>query len=157
MIRKRLQNYIIEAKKHTDLITESLEVLEPKLPIKEYDSLSQLERFALNALIFRFSKLQDLIGAKVFRNYLDYSGFDVNEITYYDILREIEKEGIIDIDTWNELRELRNKIAHEYPEDIDETVESINLFIQRSDILLDVVKKLESKIDAIDRAREREH
>lgn len=155
MIRKRLQNYLIEAHKHEELIIESVEVLQPKLPIQEYESLSQLERFALNALIFRFSKLQDLIGAKIFRSYLDYSGFDISETTYYDILREIEKEGIIDIDTWNELRELRNKIAHEYPEDIDETIESINLFIRRSDILIKIAKKLESKIDAIDRARER--
>ena len=33
---------------------------------------------------------------------------------YFDILQEIEKEGVVDIDTWSELRELRNKIAHDY-------------------------------------------
>ncbi len=131
MLKKRLDNYFNEAQKHIDLISESLEVLEPKLPIKDYKSLNQLERFALNALIFRFSKLQDLIGVKVFRNYLDFNGFDISEKSFFEILREIEKEGIIDIDSWNGLRKLRNMIAHEYLQEFDEVVESINLFIRK--------------------------
>ncbi len=105
MMYERLVTYFAEAKKHIDLIEESLSVL--KYPIQSYDNLTQLQKFALNALIFRFSKLQDLIGSKIFRNYLNFSGFNLNEKTFFDILREIEKESIVDIDTWDELRELR--------------------------------------------------
>jgi len=65
LLVKRLDTYFIEANKHIELIKESLEVLEPKTPLKDYNRLNQLERFALNALIFRFSKLQDLIGEKI--------------------------------------------------------------------------------------------
>ena len=157
MLTKRLNNYFNEAQKHIDLIDESLEVLEPKIPIENYESLNQLERFALNALIFRFSKLQDLIGVKIFRNYLDFSGFDVVEKSFFDILREIEKEGIVNIDSWNELRELRNRIAHEYPEEIDEMVESINLFIKKSGSLVEISKKLEQKYHEIKRKRDSTH
>ncbi len=155
--KKRLISYFIEAQKHIALISESLEVLEPKIPIKEYEALNQLERFALNALIFRFSKLQDLIGVKIFRTYLDFSGFETAEKSFFDILREIEKEGIIDIDSWSELRELRNKIAHEYPEDIDEMIESINLFIEKSGELITISNKLEEKFNEIKKARDREN
>ena len=155
--KKRLISYFIEAQKHIALISESLEVLEPKIPIKEYEALNQLERFALNALIFRFSKLQDLIGVKIFRTYLDFSGFETAEKGFFDILREIEKEGIIDIDSWSELRELRNKIAHEYPEDIDEMIESINLFIEKSGKLITISNKLEEKFNEIKKARDREN
>ncbi len=154
---KRLVSYFIEAQKHIALITESLEVLEPNIPIKEYETLNQLERFALNALIFRFSKLQDLIGVKIFRAYLDFSGFETAEKSFFDILREIEKEGIIDIDSWSELRELRNKIAHEYPEEIDEMVESINLFIEKSGELVVISNRLEERFNEIKKARDRDN
>ena len=155
--KKRLVAYFIEAQKHIALINESLEVLEQKIPIKEYEALNQLERFALNALIFRFSKLQDLIGVKIFRTYLDFSGFEIREKSFFDILREIEKENIIDIDSWSELRELRNKIAHEYPEEIDEIVESINLFIEKSSELVVVSNRLEEKFNEIKKARDRDN
>ncbi len=154
---KRLAHYFNEAQKHIALISESLGVLEPKIPIEEYESLNQLERFALNALIFRFSKLQDLIGVKIFRTYLDFSGFETAEKSFFDILKEIEKEGIVDIDSWSELRELRNKIAHEYPEEIDEMVESINLFIEKSGELVVISNRLEKKFNEIKKARSRDN
>ena len=154
---KRLVHYFDEAQKHIALIAESLEVLEPKIPIEEYEALNQLERFALNALIFRFSKLQDLIGVKIFRTYLDFSGFETAEKSFFDILREIEKEALVDIDSWSELRELRNKIAHEYPEEIDEMVESINLFIEKSGELVVISNRLEKKFHEIKKARSRDN
>jgi hypothetical protein len=154
MITNRLKNYFQEAHKHIELIEESLEVLNPKIPIEDYNSLNQLERFALNALIFRFSKLQDLIGAKIFRNYLDFNGFNIAQKSFFDILREIEKEGIIDIDSWSELRELRNKIAHEYPEEADEVLESINLFVEKSGLLIEISDRLEQKYNEIKQKRD---
>ncbi|MDF1883610.1 hypothetical protein JHD49_06635 [Sulfurimonas sp. SAG-AH-194-C21] len=153
MVLNRLELYFEEAHKHIDLINESIAVLPS--PIKVYDDLSQLQRFALNALIFRFSKLQDLIGSKIFRNYLDFSGFNLSDSTFFDILREIEKESIVDIDSWDELRELRNKIAHDYPEEVDEMLESINLFLIKSGDLMDILIKLEKKFYEIKNARNR--
>ncbi len=46
-----------------DLIKDSLEEL--TTPIESYEELAKLQKFALNALIFRFSKLQNLIGAYI--------------------------------------------------------------------------------------------
>ena len=154
MTGQRLQLYFTEATKHIELIEESLDVLQKALPIQNYDSLTQLQRFALNALIFRFSKLQDLIGAKIFRNYLEYAGYNTADKSFFDILKEIEKENIVDIDTWDELRELRNKIAHEYPQEVDEMLESINLFIKIATLLIQISKKLEHTFYEIKKQRD---
>ena len=151
MIKTRLKTYFLETSKHIELIEDSLEELQT--PIEDYETLSKLQKFALNALIFRFSKLQDLLGAKIFRNYLEYSGYTTQGITFFDILKEIEKEGIVDIDSWSELRELRNKIAHDYPEELDEMLESINLFIEKSSELVTISKKLEHNFYEIERKR----
>jgi len=151
MTKTKLKTYFLELNKHIELIDDSLEELQT--PIKDYDTLPKIQKFALNALIFRFSKLQDLLGAKIFRTYLEYNGYGTQGISYFDILKEIEKEGIVDIDSWSELRELRNKIAHDYPEELDEMLESINLFIQKSSELVTIAKKLEQNFYEIERKR----
>jgi hypothetical protein len=151
----RLNNYFKEANRHKEHILEAKDTL--ILPIKEYDTLSKLEKFALNTLIFRFSKLQDLMGSKIFRGFLNESGLSTDGLSFFDILRELEKEGILDIDEWQLLRELRNDIAHDYPEELDEKIEKINLFIKRSDDLLRVFDKLEEKYLEIKRRRDQNH
>ncbi len=148
----RLKKFFYEAKKHKEHILEAKEEL--SFPVKDYENLPKIEKFALNTLIFRFSKLQDLLGTKIFRAYLEIMGYPINESSFFDILKEIEKEGIVDIDTWNYLRELRNNIAHDYPEELDEVVEKINLFVQKSDELLKILDRVEKKYDKTNTKRD---
>ncbi len=83
----------------------------------------------VNSFLFNFSKLQDKIGAKLFKKAL----YELKEIDSYsmamiDVLNRLEKLEIIDnSNAWDRLREIRNILAHEYPLDIDERVENIQL------------------------------
>ena len=147
MQKERLQKYFIEAKRHIEVINDAIDELD--YPIKSYESLSKIQKFAVNSLIFRFSKLQDLVGTKIFRTYLEYNRFDTVNKSFLELLKEIEKEGIVDIDTWDEFRKLRNIIAHDYPDSDEEQIEAINLFIKKSDILINIVNKLEARYDKI--------
>lgn len=143
MVEKRLESYFAEAQKHIQLIQDAREVI--TLPIVDYEKLSKMEKFAINTLIFRFSKLQDLIGSKIFRAFLEFNKFDTEEKSFLVILKEVEKEGIVDIDTWDEFRKIRNHVAHEYPGDEEEALESIELLIEKSSILIDVALKLRDR------------
>jgi hypothetical protein len=145
----RLNSYFEEAYRHKSHILEAKEEL--YLPIKDYDNLSKLEKFALNTLIFRFSKLQDLMGSKIFREYLNYSGLAINDFGFFDILKELEKQSILDIDSWQDLRELRNDIAHDYPNELEEKLEKINLFVNKSNELIVILEQLERKYHEIKR------
>lgn len=107
-----------------------------------------MEKFALNTFIFRFSKLQDLLGRRIFRACLESFQIPTEDMSFSDILKTLEKEKILDIDNWSLLRELRNEIAYEYPEEMDETIEKINLFITRSEELLAILERLENRCDA---------
>lgn len=137
---KRLENYFAEALKHIQLIEEAKTVIH--LPIVNYEQLSNLEKFAINALIFRFSKLQDLIGSKIFRAFLEFNKFDTEDKSFLILLKEIEKEGIVDIDTWDEFRKIRNNIAHEYPGEEEEVLEAMELLIQKSTDLTNIAQKI---------------
>ena len=147
----RLENYFYEANRHIEHIIEAKDEL--NTPISSYENLSKLEKFALNTLIFRFSKLQDLLGVKIFREYLNFSGMNVAELSFFDILKLIEKEKICNIDEWNELRKIRNDIAHDYPQELDEMLEKVNLFIKKSDELVNIAKNIESKYNEIKQRR----
>jgi len=148
----RLKDYLNEANLHKNHIIEAKEEL--NLPIKDYESLSKIERFALNTLIFRFSKLQDLMGRKIFKEFLEFIGISTIDLSFFDILKELEKEKILNIDSWQELRELRNDIAHDYPDEFDEKIQKINLFIKKSNELLEIFDKLESKYNEINKQRD---
>ena len=147
MLRKRLDSYFAEAQKHIILMEDAKKVI--TLPIKNYDTLPDLEKFALNTLVFRFSKLQDLIGSKMFRTYLEFNKFDTRNKSFLELLREIEKEGIADIDSWDELRRIRNSVAHEYPGEEEETVEALELLIRKMPLLIAVAHRLKDKCNEI--------
>jgi uncharacterized protein YkuJ len=64
-------------------------------------------------IIYRFSKLQDCMGVKLFKSVLLYQGENV-KIPFLDILNQLERIDIVNIDDWFEIRDLRNEIAHDY-------------------------------------------
>ncbi len=83
----------------------------------------------LNSYLFNFSKLQDKIGAKLFRNVLyNLKEIDSYAIPMIDILNILEKLEIIENQNeWEELREIRNSLSHEYPFSVEERIENIYL------------------------------
>lgn len=92
-------------------------------------------------IIYRFSKLQDCMGAKLFKSVLLYEGENVNK-PFLDILNQLEAIDIITVDEWLEIRDLRNEIAHDY-EDNDEIAINILNAIYRLKI------DLKETLDAI--------
>ena len=150
MLKKRLNHYFNEAKNHIDKIQKANRVLKDVMPIdiSTLENLSEQEQDKLDILAFRFSKLQDLLGDKIFRNILEYSGFNVQQ-SFVKLLSELEKEGILDLNRWIELRNARNKIAHEYPDNEDNLTSSINFIYKNSDYLVELTNRLERYFNEI--------
>ena len=79
----------------------------------------------LDLLTTRFGKLQDVIGAKIFPFILDILGEDAS--TFRDKLNRLEKLGIIkSANWWMQLREIRNLITHDYPDDYEQLATHFN-------------------------------
>lgn len=85
----------------------------------------------LDQYIFRFSKTQDLIGSRIFPLTLQALAEPVEDKAFIDILNRLEKLNIIDsAQNWIELRKIRNDIAHEYPSNLNERIEGINILFE---------------------------
>ena len=145
MTKLKLETYFNEMNIHIQKLNRAIEVLEELYPITfdKLEELNEIQKDKLDILVFRFIKLQDLLGAKIFRNFLDYLEYPINS-DFLSILKELEKENIVDIDTWSTFRKLRNTIAHDYPEDDEEKIEAINYLIKNIKYLIEIGQKIEA-------------
>ena len=102
----------------------------------------------VNSFLFNFGKLQDKIGAKLFKQVLyEIKELDDFSLTVIDVLNMLEKFNILESTAqWERLREIRNILAHEYPFDIAERVENIQLALEGFEDLKSIYIKLKQII-----------
>lgn len=92
-----------------------------------YYTLSDEMISFLDQYIFRFSKLQDIMGNRLFPLTLEVLAEPVADKAFIDILNRLEKLEILDSALeWIQIRKIRNDIAHEYPASLIERIEGIN-------------------------------
>jgi len=71
----------------------------------------------IDVFLFRYMRCQDLIGGRLFPALLEAGAEITIESAYIDKLSKLEQLGIIDsVDSWMEMRALRNQLAHDYPD-----------------------------------------
>jgi hypothetical protein len=100
----------------------------------------------INSFLFNFTKLQDLTGAKLFKTVLiQLKEIDSYSIPMKDVLNILEKLNILnDADDWDLLREIRNAIAHEYPLDVAERIESLQMALRGYELLKKIFHNLKN-------------
>lgn len=101
----------------------------------------------VNSFLFSYSKIQDKIGAKLFRKVLyELKEIDDENMPMKDILNILEKLSILEkASDWDRLREIRNSLSHEYPFDIEERIENIHLALEGFELLQTIYKNIYNK------------
>jgi len=142
-IRQTFQEKIFECDKHAQKIEIAQKHLSSFMPLSVecYQNLSEIDTSFIDQLIYRFSKLQDTLGEKIFPSILILAHEDVKKKTFIDILNRLEELEVVDKNEWLKLREMRNEIAHEYSFNIEEVVDSIVIIYTISSQLLDMYHK----------------
>jgi len=93
-----------------------------------FNTLKPQEKAILDAYLKRFTSVQDFLGAKIFSLLLEIAGIPGEKMS--EVLYNIEKEQIIDsLDNWIELREVRNELEHDYPEELEEALKDLKFCI----------------------------
>ena len=124
------------------------EIIQFPVDITLYDNKEKIK--TIDAFIFRFIKLQDFMGDKLFKEILKRVGEYKDSMSLIDVLDKLEKLEIInDSDKWIDFRVLRNKLTHEYPDNKEDVIEGIKLaiaqFAEIKTILADIIKYIEKK------------
>ena len=128
------QKLLQEAKIHRQRIDEALRCLKEdpaNIPCSDQ-------------LVYRFSKLQDTMGRKLFRALMDAVGDWNTTTTMIDILNWLDKQGLIEPEAWRKLRDVRNEIAHNYDDDPETTRAILDDIAEALPIMDVMMKKLEA-------------
>lgn len=147
-----LKQTFTESKKHFLRLEKAALKLKLFMPLKpeKYVILSDEEVAFIDQFIFRFSKLQDALGNKLFKSVLLFLGEDITNKPFIDIFNRLEQLEIVNnYDLWLEIRKLRNELAHDYEDDPKETSEKINHIFDKKNVLekyfIDVERYLTGK------------
>ena len=144
-IAERLSREFEIGDRHIQRIEEALTRLSSVLPlsVETYVDLDEEQVRCIDQFIFRFSKLQDAMGAKLFRYILEYLDEDISSVPMRDILNRLERYQLINsAEEWVYIRELRNKIAHDYPLFENDIVNILNELIPKISVLKDIYGRL---------------
>ena len=105
----------------------------------------------LDAFVLRYGRLQDTLGDKLLpqllRANLEKTG------TQLDNLLRAEKLGWIEsAQAWIELRELRNRLIHEYMESTEDLLEALIAALQGVQVLVDVRSRMATRVQGLEDA-----
>jgi hypothetical protein len=123
---------------HFKRVDNILPEVESYLPftIDDFENTEKIK--TIDSFIYRFTKIQDKMGEKLFPKVLQELQEYKNNMAFIDILNKLERLELIDSsDEWIDFRKFRNNLTHEYPNNEEDIVEAINL-------LIDVYKKIKN-------------
>jgi len=129
-----LKSILNECDKHLKRMRFAYGKISSLFPLSKerISKLKEEEISYIDQFIYRFSKLQDAIGQKLFKSVLILLDEDVINKSAIDIFNRLEQLEIIEnYEIWKNLRDLRNELAHEYEEDENETAERINTLFEK--------------------------
>lgn len=144
-----LQSFIETGDIHAGRLDVALQHISHLLPFQP----SGLQKFTadelghLEMMTSRFAKLQDLLGAKIFPLLLEALQEGRSEDSALDRLHKLEKLGILpSTHEWIMMRELRNHVTHEYPDNPALMAANLNKIVTYAKNLLAFWAKLKAKI-----------
>lgn len=116
----RLTDAWTQCNPHLHHLQHALSAVQPLLPMTAPKVLS-LDDEAVqdwDQLILRMTKLQDAMGSRLFPATLDRLQEPYEDRPMLDKLNRLEQLGLLpSAEDWQRLRVIRNRFAHDYPED----------------------------------------
>jgi len=129
LARSRVESVVRECQLHIDRLNHARRKLAGRFPlsVEDWQKLDDDTIAGLDQLLFRFGRLQDAIGQRLFRHILELSLEWEHREPFIDKLSRLERLNVIPAaEQWLLLRELRNSAMHEYPDQPGLTVANLN-------------------------------
>ena len=135
----RIESHINSLEKLFNYLKKDIEVFNNLygIPIKS-EILETIEnddnlRRLVASITSDFSKAQAILGEKLFKEILYFTD-EINDknISFFEVLSILEKLSIMEHRLeWKQVKEIRNNIAHEYPEEVDKLADNLNLIFEK--------------------------
>lgn len=130
---------------HLKRLSRSEALLKNFFPVsaEKMSQLTEEQIEHLDQFIYRFTKLQDSMATRLLPAMYAWLEDDPRPIPFLDILNRLEQLGLIEnVEQWQFFRNLRNNLAHDYPESLDQTATTLNLLFKNIETLKSMYLKI---------------
>lgn len=151
--QQRLMDAWRECQRHQHFIDYAITSLDSVLPLtgERLASLDDANIQSLDQFVLRFGKLQDALGARLFPSVLLYLQEPFEDRPMIDKLNRLEKLGYLEnSEQWQVLRMLRNRFAHEYPDDPDKNAAILMMAIEAVPSLIEILQRIGHKLSFLE-------
>ncbi len=134
---------------HEETLRDTLsEISLRSLDESEIDHLEKQDRRLLDQFAYRYTRLQDDMGAKLIPAILRALGEEIAAIPVMERLNRMEQLiWLPSADEWSDLRRIRNEFTHDYPESAHERYERLQLAFTSARRLTEILSLFRQKID----------
>jgi len=126
---------------HHDALLDALADLGQRgLAADDLEHLNPQDRRLLDQFAYRYTRLQDDMGARLFPAVLRALGEEIAAMPVLDRLNRLEQLGWLPAaEEWIDLRHIRNEFTHDYPETTGERFSRLQLATQAARRLLEIL------------------
>lgn len=116
---------------HFKRIDAIIPEIEKWMPLKVDDFNNTEVVKTIDSFIYRFIKIQDKMGDKLFPGFLQLLQEYERNMALIDVLNTLERLEIIkSAEEWVDFRKLRNTLTHEYPDNEEEIISTLELSLE---------------------------
>lgn len=146
ILTMKVQSYIGECEKHISRINRASKMMESFIPLEPEGmaSLDDEQIGCIDQFLFRFIRLQDTMGENLFKNILLLLEENLSGLSFIDILNRLEQLELLNKQEWINLRSMRNRATHEYPDMDAEIATAINSLHAHSSEMETILKKIKN-------------
>ncbi|MBN2782345.1 MAG: hypothetical protein JXQ66_03795 [Campylobacterales bacterium] len=147
LVIEKLEKIFFECDMHLKRMQSAAKKMSSMMPLdeKSYINLTEDEIEHIDQFLFRFSKLQDVMGQKLFKTILVFLSEDIDGKPFIDILNIMEKLYLLDnSNDWKILREDRNELAHNYENEPENMSIVLNNLYEKRILLASIYQKIKS-------------
>jgi hypothetical protein len=136
---------------HAETLTDALQDLQLRaLTLDDYSHLGKEDRRLLDQFAYRYTRLQDDMGARLMPAVLKALGEDIGPMSAIDRFTRLEQLGWLDsADEWLAMRHVRNQFAHDYPDSATERFERLQAAAHAARQLVAVQQQFTNKLGSI--------
>jgi len=133
---------------HVQALTDALSDMKLRaFNAASYAHLSKEDLRLLDQFAYRFTRLQDDMGARLMPATLKALGEDVAAMPALDRLARLEQLGWLpSADEWAGLRHIRNEFSHDYPDTPEQRFERLQAAVNAATKMTSILQHISAKV-----------
>jgi hypothetical protein len=133
---------------HEEALHDALtDLAQRNIRVQDLEHLGKEDRRLLDQFAYRYTSLQDDMGARLIPATLPALGEDIAAIPAIDRLNRLEQLlWLPSADEWSDLRRIRNEFAHDYLESTQERHEKLQVAIASAQRLIRILDIFRQKL-----------